>query len=127
MNDNEKKVQNQGQEPNPAGPCCGPAQWTTCGPDTGTTASDRFSGADMSRVMTRCFSGCRYFLLIAAIVGIVLVILGYYLAPEVLRAFWMIAAAMMAAMALFGVYVMRRMAAGHNCAGCCGPRPGRDL
>ncbi len=109
MNDNAKKAQNQGQEHTLGGPCCGPVQW------------------DMPRAMTQCFTGCRYFLLFAAIVGIVVVILGYYLAPGVLRACWVIAAAMMGAMVLFGVLAMQRMAAGNGSTRCCGPRPGRDL
>ncbi len=124
MNDNEKQAQPQGEEHNAGGPCWGPAQWAAWRPAIGNTASDRFSGAEMPHAMTRCFSGCRYFLLFAAIVGIIFVVLGYYLVPEVIGTCWMIPAAMMAvmmvAMALFGVLAMRRMAMSNGFSGCCG-------
>jgi uncharacterized metal-binding protein len=51
MNDNEKKVQNQGEEHDRAGACCRPAPWAACRPDTGSTDSGCFSAAEMSHAM----------------------------------------------------------------------------
>lgn len=126
MNDSEKKVQNQGEEYNQGGPCWGPAQRAGCCPDIGNADSGRFSGAEMPHAMARCFSSCRYFLLFPAILGIIFLILGYYLSPEVIRAWWMIGAGMVAGMALLGVLAMWRMATSHGFSGCCGASPRRN-
>ena len=129
MNDNEKKVQNQGEERNPGGAGCGPARWAACCPDSGSTDSGHLGNAEMPHVMTRCFSSCRYLLLLAALVGIIFLILSYYLVPEVIGACWMIPAVMMAvmmmAMAVFAVLAMRRMAMSNGFSACCGSSPRR--
>ncbi len=129
MNDNDKKVQNQGDQHSQGGPCWGPAPWAACRPDISSTDSGRYSGAEMPHAMAGCFSGCRYFLLFAAIVGIIFLILGYYLVPEVIGTWWMIPAAMMAvmmaAMALFAVLAMRRTAMSNGFSRCCGASPRR--
>ncbi len=120
MNENEKKVQNQGEEHNKAGPTWGPAQWTECRPGIGHTASGHFSSAEMPHAMGGCFGGCRYFLLLAVIVGIIFLTLGHYWVWPTIGICWMMPAVMMAAMALFGVLAMRRMGMGHGFSGCCG-------
>ncbi len=129
MNDNEKKVQNQNEEHNPGGSCCGPAPWAGWRPGIGNIDSGHLGSGDMPPMMARCFSGCRYFLLFAAILGIIFVVLGYYLVPEVIGTCWLIPMAMMAvmvaAMVLFAVVAMRRMAMGNGFSGCCGTSPRR--
>jgi hypothetical protein len=125
MNDNEKEVQNQGQEHNPGGPCCGPAPWAGWCPGIDNSDSGHLGSGDMPHMMARCFSGCRYFLLFAAILGIIFVVLGYYLAPGVVGICWMIPVAMMAVMALFGILAMRHMTMSNGFSGCCGTSPRR--
>jgi len=125
MNDNEKKVQNQGEEHNKAGPSWGPTPWAECRHEIGNTDSGRFSGADMPQAMARCLGSCRYLLLFAVIVGIIFLVSGYYVVPQVIGTCWMIPMAMMAVMALFGILALRGMAMGHGFSGCCGAWPGR--
>ncbi len=126
MSDGEEKVRNQGQESNKGGPCCGPEQRAECCPDIGNADSSRFNGAEMPHAMAKCGNYCRYFLLFPAILGIIFLVLGYYLSPEVIRALWMIGAGMVAGMALLGVLAARRMATGNGFSGCCGAWPGRN-
>ncbi len=120
MNENEKKVQNQGEEHNQAGPTWGPAQWAECRHDVGNTDSGHGSDAQMPHMMAGCFGGCRYLLLLAVIVGIIFLTLGHYWVWPTIGICWMMPAMMMAAMALFGAFALRRMAMGHGFSGCCG-------
>ena len=126
MNDDEKRRRNQGAAPNRGGPCWGPGAWAECCPGMGNANSSSCNGMEMPRAMARCFRSCRYFLLFPVILGIIFLVYGYYLSPEASRALWMMGAGMVAAMALFGVLVARRMTAESGFSGCRGTRPRRN-
>ncbi|MFC1765272.1 hypothetical protein ACFL6U_24770 [Planctomycetota bacterium] len=110
----------QDQEYSQARPCWGPEQWANCCQGFGSTDSDIHSDTDMQQAMAKCFSCCRYFILVPIILGITFLLFGYYLSPDVIRALWMIGAGMAVGMGLFGALAMRRFATGSSFSGCCG-------
>ena len=73
----------------------------------------------MGDMMTSCMAACRWFPLVPVAMGAVFLLLGYYLAPEVLRALWIAAAAVIVAMGLFGLVIAGGMARRFRKARCC--------
>ena len=43
-------------------------------------------------MMNKCMKGCRWFLLIPVVLGISVLLLGYYLDAEIVRVLWMVIA-----------------------------------
>ena len=120
MNNSENKSENTDREQNQTKSCWGPEHWANCCQCFGRKDPDFDSDTDMQHTMAKCFSCCRYFLLIPIILGITFLLFGYYLNPEVIRALWMIGAGMAVAMGMLGALAMRRFASGSSFPGCCG-------
>ncbi len=53
--------------------------------------------------------GCRWFPLIPVVLGILLLLLGYYLNAEITRILWMAAAGFVILMGTFGLLMMSKM------------------
>jgi len=119
MNVHEQEKQSLGEEHKQGSPCWGPEQWAECCSDVSNAGCACSSSKEWPDAMTSCFSYCRYFLLFPVILGIILLALGYYLSPEVIRAMWLVGAGMAVGMGLLAALVMRRFAIG----GCCGAGP----
>ena len=64
---------------------------------------------DCRSMMGRCMKGCRWFLLVAVVLGVSLFLLGYYLDAEVTRILWMAAAGLVILAGTLGVVMMRVM------------------
>ncbi|MHC4154653.1 MAG: hypothetical protein ACYST6_06995 [Planctomycetota bacterium] len=83
------------------------------GPDSHKMMEDcceSIGGAmDCSSVMGRCMKGCRWFPLIPVVLGIALLVLGYYLDAEVTRILWMVGAGLVILMGTLGAVMMRLM------------------
>ncbi len=68
------------------------------------------SGSGDSRsMMTGCMKMCRWFPIVPVILGIVLLLLGYYLDASIIRILWMITAGFVAVLGTFGLILMGRM------------------
>jgi hypothetical protein len=68
------------------------------------------SGApECNTMMERCMEGCRWFPLVPVVIGVLLVLLGYYLDPAVTRVLWMILAGLLILMGTFGLLITWRM------------------
>ena len=61
---------------------------------------------DGRTMMAECMRKCRWFLLIPVIIGILLLLLGYFLDVEVTRILWMTAAGLVILMGAFGFLMM---------------------
>ena len=61
---------------------------------------------DCRSMMAECMRRCRWFLLIPVIIGILLLLLGYFLDVEVTRILWMTAAGLVILMGAFGFLMM---------------------
>ncbi|MFC1765828.1 hypothetical protein ACFL6U_27595 [Planctomycetota bacterium] len=125
MNNSEKESQNQDQEKNQGKPWWESERWVNCCQGIGNVDSNCCSDTEMQQAMGNCFSCCRYLLLFPVILGIIFLLLGYYLNSEIIRVLWMISAGVVAGMGLFGALAMRRFAAGNSFSGCCGAWPRR--
>ena len=64
---------------------------------------------DCSSMMRECMKGCRWFPLIPVILGILFLLLGYYLDAEITRILWMIAAGFLILMGTFCLLMMSKM------------------
>lgn len=82
---NEKKAENK----NPDISCCGMQGF---GEMAGHCYASAGEGVDCRSMMGECMRGCRWFPLIPVILGILLLLLGYYLDAEITRILWMGAA-----------------------------------
>ena len=60
-------------------------------------------------MMNKCMKRCRWFPFVPVVLGIALLMLGYFLNPEITRILWMIAAGFMATMGVFGFVMMNNM------------------
>ena len=70
---------------------------------------------DFSSMMNRCMKMCRWFLLVPLILGITLLLLGYYLDASITRVLWMFSAGFIALLGILGLILagtMKKM--------CCG-------
>ncbi len=66
-------------------------------------------GVDCSSRMSECMKGCRWFPLIPVVLGILLLLLGYYLNADITRILWMAAAGLVILMGTFGLLMMSKM------------------
>ena len=66
-------------------------------------------GVDCSSKMSECMKGCRWFPLIPVVLGILLLLLGYYLNAEITRILWMVVAGFVILMGTFCLLMMRKM------------------
>ena len=112
--DNEKK---QSNEQNAAESwwgtaCCGPQDesggfWNCCGGAGGAR--------DCRSMMERCWRVCRWIPLLPVVLGISLLLLGYYLDASITRVLWMLAAGFSVVLGILGLILagtMKNM--------CCG-------
>ena len=60
-------------------------------------------------MMNKCMKGCRWFPFIPVAIGITLLMLGYFLNPEIIRILWMLAAGFVILMGIFGLVMMSKM------------------
>ncbi len=74
-------------------------------------------GVDCRSMMGECMKGCRWFPLIPVILGILLLLLGYYLDAEITRILWMIAAGFGILLGAFALVMIGRMK-----GMCCGSK-----
>ncbi|MHC4435148.1 MAG: hypothetical protein ACYTBS_25215 [Planctomycetota bacterium] len=68
-----------------------------------------FETHDCSSMMDRCVTMCRWFPLLPLILGIALLLLGYYLDASITRILWMFVAGFVALMGTFGLILAGRM------------------
>ena len=68
-----------------------------------------FETHDCSSMMANCATMCRWFPLLPVILGITLLLLGYYLDPSITRVLWMSAAGFVALMGVLGLILAGRM------------------
>lgn len=61
---------------------------------------------DCISMMAECMKKCRWFPLIPVILGILLLLLDYYLDAEIIRILWMVAAGFLMLMGTFGFMMM---------------------
>ncbi len=66
-------------------------------------------GFDRRSMMTECMKGCRWFPLIPVALGILLLLLGYYLDAEVTRILWMVTAGVLILIGTFAFLMMSRI------------------
>jgi hypothetical protein len=76
-----------------------------------------FETCDCSAMMGEWATTCRWFPLLPAILGIALLLLGYYLDPTITRVLWMLAAGFVALLGILGLIL-----AGSTKNMCCGTR-----
>lgn len=76
-----------------------------------------FEASDCSSMMSKCRTMCRWFPLVPAILGIALLLLGYYLDTSITRVLWMLAAGFVALLGVLGLIL-----AGNMKNMCCGTR-----
>ena len=65
--------------------------------------------SDPCSMMSKCMKGCRWFPLFPIILGIVLLLLGYYLDAEVIRIIWMIVSGLVIVLGILGLFMMGKM------------------
>jgi hypothetical protein len=66
-------------------------------------------GGDCRSMMNGCMKKCRWFPLFGVTIGILLLLLGYYLNAEVTRILWMVAAGFVVLVGIFVLIMMSRM------------------
>jgi hypothetical protein len=83
------------------------------GPDSQKMMEDcckSIGGAmDCSSMMGRCMKGCGWFPVVPVVLGIALLLLGYYLDSEITRILWMVAAGFVILAGTFGLIMMSKM------------------
>ena len=112
--DNEKKQSNEQNRGESwwGTACCGPqdesgGSWNCCGGGGGAR--------DCRSMMDRCMKGCRWLPLVPVAMGVLFLLVGYYVDAEVGRVLWMILAGLTILMGAFGFLMMRLMR--RACAG----------
>jgi len=103
--ENEEKRNNENKF---AEKCCDTSRWAGPGmPKAMAGCCGGMSGPGDSRsMMAGCMKMCRWFPLVPVILGVILLLLGYYLNAEVTRILWMIAAGLVILMGIFGFLMM---------------------
>ncbi|MHC4362257.1 MAG: hypothetical protein ACYSTZ_05475 [Planctomycetota bacterium] len=66
-------------------------------------------GDDCRSMMSKCMKGCGWFPLVPVVLGIVLLLLGYYLDAEITRILWMITAGLAVTIGVFGLLMVHKM------------------
>jgi hypothetical protein len=64
---------------------------------------------DHPSIMSKCMKVCRWFPSLLVVTGIALLLLGYFLNPEITRILWMIAAGFMILMGILGLIMMSKI------------------
>ncbi|MHC4559901.1 MAG: hypothetical protein ACYS80_21635 [Planctomycetota bacterium] len=76
-------------------------------PEMMAKCCEGMSGTDDCRsMMAECMKKCRWFPLIPVVLGILLLLLGYYLDAEITRILWMITAGFLILVGTFGFMMM---------------------
>jgi len=106
--ENEEKVNNDNKSEKK---CCDTSGWN--GPGmveamAGCCGSMSKRG-DSGSTMARCMKMCRWFPLLPVIIGIVFLLLGYYLDAEITRVLWMAGAGLLILMGTFCLLMMSKM------------------
>ena len=86
--------------------CCGPQNSDKTIPDC--CANSGKDGGYRS-TMNQCMKGCRWFPILAVVLGICFLLLGYFLNPEITRILWMVVAGFVILMSTVGLLIMRKM------------------
>ena len=60
-------------------------------------------------MMAQCMKGCRWLPFLPVVFGLSLLLLGYFLNPEIARILWMIAAGFIVLMGIFGLVIMSKI------------------
>lgn len=107
METNENRTNdNETENKNPDISCCGVQGFAGMAGQCCVSAGE---GVDCRSMMAECMKGCRWFPLIPVVLGILLLLLGYYLDAEVTRILWMGAAGFLILMGTFALLMMSRM------------------
>jgi len=87
--------------------CCGTVEDKQKMAEMMDKCCEGMSGTDdCSSMMSKCMKKCRWFPLIIVIVGIFLLLLGYYLDAKVIRILWMILSGLIILMGVLGFIVV---------------------
>ena len=87
------------------GSCCGmPSQWRMRDCCESMWRSD-----DGRSMMSRCMTMCRWFPLVPVVLGIAMLLMGYYIDAEVTRMIWMFIAGSMVLLGTLGLIMAGRM------------------
>ncbi|MFC1739342.1 hypothetical protein ACFL1G_09880 [Planctomycetota bacterium] len=93
-------------EKTPNNSCCEPNSDARVIPDCCKSINEPEESCSM---MTKCMKGCRWFPLFPVILGIVLLMLGYFLDAEVIRIIWMITSGFVLALGILGLFIAGKM------------------
>ncbi len=110
--ENEEKRNNENKF---AEKCCDTSCCEGLGKSKMAECCESAGGDDYHSKMGDCMKKCRWFPLVPVILGVVLLLLGYYLNAEVTRMLWMIAAGLVVLAGTFGFIMMS--IAGRICCG----------
>ena len=89
--------------------CCDTSCCEGLGKSKMAECCENAGGDDNHSRMCNCMKGCRWFPLVPVILGIVLLLLGYYLDAEITRVLWMIAAGFGILLGTFALVMIGRM------------------
>lgn len=85
--------------------CCGPGMFEAMAGCCGGVSKP----GDSRSLMAGCMKMCRWFPLIPVVLGILLLLLGYYMDAETTRILWMVAAGFLILMGMFCLLMMSKM------------------
>ncbi|MHC4215255.1 MAG: hypothetical protein ACYSWP_17980 [Planctomycetota bacterium] len=102
----QKNNEQNSQQQWPDFSCCQPQGDSPQMPDC---CKDFGKDQNYGSMMSACMKACRWFPIIPVIFGIALLLLGYYLHPEITRILWMIAAGFVVIMGVLGLLMTSRM------------------
>jgi len=104
----KERIRNENERTNQSSniSCCGGQDISEMMPDC---CKSVFEANDCRSMMGECMKGCGWFPLVPVILGILLLLLGYYLDAEITRILWMIAAGFLILMGTFALLMMSRM------------------
>ena len=102
----QKNKEKNFEQQSPNSSCCQPQGESPQMPDC---CNDMGNANNSSSKMPDCMKRCRWFPIIPVILGITLLLLGYYLDAEITRILWMIAAAFVILMGTFALLMMGKM------------------
>jgi hypothetical protein len=94
------------EETSPNMSCCG----TQSSDETMPDCCKSIGEDDNHRsIMSTCMKGCRWFPFVPVVLGTALLLMGYFLNPEITRILWMIAAGFGILLGTLGLVMMGRM------------------
>jgi hypothetical protein len=113
METKEERNEKRQSEPTQAkASCCGPENISGEMPDC---CKDFGKSDKCHTMMAKCAKLCRWFPIIPVILGIALLLLGYYLNPEITRILWMAGAIVVTSMGVLGLIMINMIK-----RTCCG-------